>query len=344
MVLPESLSQLLLPWYQANRRDLPWRHSTDPYRIWLSEIMLQQTRVEAVKGYYLRFLEALPDIRSLAECSEDKLLKLWEGLGYYSRARNLQKAARLIVTEYGGMFPREPERVLALPGIGDYTAGAVCSICFDLPTPAVDGNVLRVCTRLTGDRRDITLPGTKQAVKEALLERYPPEGRGEFNQALMELGAVVCIPKGEPDCAACPLGEVCRSRREQLWRELPVRTPKKPRVKEDITVFLLRCQDRLALGKRPSSGLLAGLWEFPSLPGILTPQQALDQAAEWGCHPLSLGEVKNREHIFTHREWKMTGYEIFCSAMPDRFRWAGEEELAGVYSLPSAFRKFLYDD
>ena len=344
MVLPESLASLLLPWYRANHRDLPWRHSTDPYRVWLSEIMLQQTRVEAVKGYYLRFLEALPDIRALADCPEDKLLKLWEGLGYYSRARNLQKAAKQIVAEHGGAFPREPEQVLSLPGIGDYTAGAICSICFDLPIPAVDGNVLRVCTRLTASREDITLPGTKLAVKSALQERFPPDGRGEFNQALMELGAVVCVPKGEPGCSACPLGNVCLSRAGQLWRELPVRTPKKPRVREKVTVFLLRCQDRLALQKRPKEGLLAGLWELPSLPEVLTPQQALDRAAEWGCHPVSLGKVRHREHVFTHREWEMTGYEIICSAMPQRFQWAGKAELAGIYSLPSAFRKFLNDD
>lgn len=344
MILPESLSQLLIPWYRANRRDLPWRHSTDPYRVWLSEIMLQQTRVEAVKGRYLRFLEILPDVRALAECSEDRLMKLWEGLGYYSRARNLQKAAKQIVEEYDGTFPSEPELVLSLPGIGDYTAGAICSICFGLPTPAVDGNVLRLCTRLTACREDITLPGTKQTVKDALLEHFSPESSGDLNQALMELGATVCIPKGEPKCAVCPLREVCLSRENRLWREIPVRTPKKPRVKEKITVFLLRCQDRFALQKRPREGLLAGLWEFPSLPGALTPQQALDRAAEWGCQPLSPGKVIHREHEFSHREWEMTGYEIFCSTMPDRFIWAGKEELAGVYSLPSAFRKFLHDE
>ena len=344
MELPENLAGLLLPWFRANRRDLPWRRDKDPYRVWLSEIMLQQTRVEAVKGYYTRFLEALPDIRALADCPEDKLMKLWEGLGYYSRARNLQRAARVIVSDHGGAFPREPEQVLALPGIGEYTAGAICSICFDLPIPAVDGNVLRVCARVAASRADIALPETRAEVREALRSRFPEKDRGDFNQALMELGATVCIPKGEPLCEACPLGEVCRSREKALWRELPVRSPKKPRLREDVTVFLLRCGERTALQKRPKTGLLAGLWEFPSLAGQLGPQEALDLAADWGCEPVTLLEVRNREHIFTHREWRMTGYVISCAAMPEAFHWAGPEELDTVYSLPSAFRKFIQQE
>ena len=341
MELPENLAQLLTPWYRENRRELPWRENNDPYRVWLSEIMLQQTRVEAVKGYYLRFLEALPDISALAACPEEKLLKLWEGLGYYSRARNLQKAARLIVSEYGGIFPRTPEQVLSLPGVGEYTAGAICSICFDLPVPAVDGNVLRVCSRLTASRADISLPETKAAVREALRLRFPERERGDFNQALMELGAVVCIPRGEPLCAVCPLRKICLSREMQLWRVLPLRSPRKPRLREDVAVFLLRCGEKLALQMRPENGLLAGLWEFPSLPGTLTPQQALDQAEAWGCRPLSLSEVRCREHVFTHRQWQMTGYEIRCGAMPERFVWASPGDLDSVYSLPSAFRRFL---
>lgn len=343
MILPKNLAELLLPWYRANRRELPWRDNNDPYRIWLSEIMLQQTRVEAVKGYYLRFLEALPDLPALAACPEDRLLKLWEGLGYYSRARNLQKAAGYIMEKYGGAFPRLPEQVIALPGIGAYTAGAICSVCFDLPTPAVDGNVLRVCARAAADRGDITQPAMKKAVAEALVPLFPVGSCGDFNQALMELGATVCIPRGEPRCASCPLGGICLSKAGELWRELPVRSPKKERLREEITVFLLYCGDRTALRKRPRTGLLAGLWEFPSLAEKLTPQQALDRASAWGCEPLSLLGIREREHIFTHREWKMTGYEISCAAMPDLFCWAGSEELDSAYPLPSAFRKFRYE-
>ncbi len=306
--------------------------------------MLQQTRVEAVKGYYLRFLDALPDIRALSECPEDKLLKLWEGLGYYSRARNLQKAAKQIMDDFGGRFPRDPEQVRSLPGIGDYTAGAVCSICYDLPIPAVDGNVFRVCTRLTASRVDISLPAVKREVINALIPRFPAQGCGDFNQALMELGATICIPRGAPHCSACPLEAVCLSEKEELWREIPVLTPKKPRLREEIAVFLLRCGNKYALRKRPRSGLLAGLWEYPSFPGILTPQQALDQAAGWGCAPSALLRVREREHIFTHREWHMTGYEIECSEMPDLFIWATKAAQSEIYSLPSAFRKFLEDD
>ncbi len=344
MILPQNLAELLLPWYRANRRDLPWRETTDPYRIWLSEIMLQQTRVEAVKGYYLRFLAALPDIRSLAECPEDKLLKLWEGLGYYTRARNLQKAAQRIMAEYGGRFPREPELVLSLPGIGLYTVGAICSICFDDPIPAVDGNVLRVCARLTASRSDISLPAVKREVTEALLPRFPAQGCGDFNQAMMELGATVCVPRGSPLCDSCPLAADCLSGKDRLWGEIPVIAPKKARRREEVSVFLLRCADRFALRKRPRSGLLSGLWEFPSEPGNFTPQQALDRAAEWGCEPAALQRITQQEHVFTHREWLMTGFEIACSAMPDRFSWATGEELENVYSLPSAFRKFHFTD
>ena len=340
MVLPESLSALILPWYRAERRPLPWRETTDPYRVWLSEIMLQQTRAEAVRAYYLRFLEALPDIRSLAECPEDKLLKLWEGLGYYSRARNLQKAAEQIMSDHGGQFPREPAQVLRLPAIGAYTCGAVCSICFDMPIPAVDGNVLRVCTRLAASRSDVSLPAVKREVTEALLPCFPARGCGDFNQALMELGAMVCIPRGIPRCARCPLAAVCLSRKDELWREIPFFGPKKARQREEISVFLLRCGNRYALRKRPAAGLLAGLWEYPSLPGIFTPQQSLDQAAQWGCGPISLQRIMEREHVFTHREWRMKGFEIRCSRMPELFRWASPEELEDRYSLPSAFRKF----
>ena len=341
MILPESLADRLLPWYRENRRSLPWRETSDPYRIWLSEIMLQQTRVETVKAYYLRFLETLPDIRALAACPEDKLLKLWEGLGYYSRARNLQKAAKVIAAEFGGRFPTEPKEILSLPGIGAYTAGAICSICYDLPTPAVDGNVLRVCARLTASRIDVSQPAAKREVSEALLPRFPAAGRGDFNQALMELGATVCIPRGAPLCAACPLESVCLSRKKELWREIPVLRPKKDRPREPIAVFLLHCGDRYALRKRPSGGLLGGLWEYPSLPGVFTPQQALDQAAAWGCEPAVLAKVTEKEHVFTHREWQMTGFEITCSRMSERFAWATIEELRGIYSLPSAFRQFI---
>ena len=204
----QQLPGALLPWYEENKRDLPWRKTREPYNIWLSEIMLQQTRVEAVKGYYARFLEKLPSVEALASCDDEVLHKLWEGLGYYSRVRNLKKAANVILEQYGGQFPREHGDVLALPGIGDYTAGAICSICYDAPTPAVDGNVLRVISRLLNDPSPIDLPATKKAVTAALAEIYPPRA-GDFTQALMELGATLCGPNRAPDCEKCPCHSFC---------------------------------------------------------------------------------------------------------------------------------------
>ena len=337
-----SLRDALLGWYDTAKRPLPWRADREPYHVWLSEIMCQQTRVEAVKAYYLRFLEALPDIPSLAECEEDRLLKLWEGLGYYSRARNLQKAAKRICSEYGGCFPTDYDSIRALPGIGDYTAAAISSICFGLPTPAVDGNVLRVWSRFFGDRSDIRLPETKKAVRTGLLPLYEGADCGTLTQALMELGALVCRPNGEPDCEGCPLKSECASK-SGLWRELPMKSAPKPRRTEEKTVFLLRCGGAYALRKRQDSGLLAGLWELPNRSGILSAQEALDAAAEWGCKPDGVTRSTDKEHIFTHITWQMRGYELSCGAMPDCFRWAEEREVRETCSLPTAFRKFIED-
>ena len=337
--LPEGLADRLLPWFLAHARDLPWRRDREPYHVWLSEIMLQQTRVEAVRGYYLRFLEALPQVADLAAAPEQQLLRLWEGLGYYSRVRNLQKAARVILDQYGGAFPTTYAAWRQLPGVGDYTAGAVCSICFDLPTPAVDGNVLRLAARLTGSSAAIDRPEVKRALRTALELQYPPGACGAFTQALMELGAIVCVPNGAPDCAACPLQDLCAARRDGSWDRLPVKTPKKPRVRQDRTVFLLRCGDELAFLKRPDTGLLAGQWEFPNLEAVLEPQQALDQAEAWGLRPQSLTAQVHKTHIFTHIQWHMTGYHILCAARPEAFTWARP----GGLPLPTAFRLFLED-
>ena len=335
------LPQRLLPWYEGHKRDLPWRQDREPYHVWLSEIMLQQTRVEAVRGYYLRFLEALPDIAALAACDEERLYKLWEGLGYYSRVRNLQKAARVIMEQHGGEFPRDYAAIRALPGIGDYTAGAVSSICFDRPEPAVDGNVLRVITRVLAMDAPITKPQTKKDITERLREIYPAGRCGDFTQALMELGATVCLPNGAPNCDACPLSDLCRSREGELWKKIPVKEKKKERRTEEKTVFLLRCEGKLAVRKRDDRGLLAGLWEFPNTEGTSNAQQVLEQAAAWGCKPKELIKSVGRQHIFTHIEWKMTGYLIECGACAEGFLWADEAALDRIYSLPTAFRQFL---
>ena len=335
-----QLPALLLPWYEEHKRDLPWRRDREPYHVWLSEIMLQQTRVEAVRGYYARFLAALPTVEALAACDDDRLRKLWEGLGYYTRVRNLKKAAQVLVEQYGGVFPQTWAEVRALPGIGDYTAGAVCSICFGQPEPAVDGNVLRVVSRLMASTEPVTKPQTKRAVTEALREIYPAGRCGDFTQALMELGATVCLPNGAPDCKHCPAAVLCRSQEEELWREIPVKEKKKPRKQEEKTVFLLRCGEKWAVRKRPETGLLAGLWEFPNVPGHLSAQAALEQAASWDCKPRELRRSLGKTHIFTHIQWEMTGYYIDCEAEPEIFLWADAGQLDRDISLPTAFRQF----
>ena len=339
----EQLMAVLPGWYAGHRRDLPWRRDREPYHVWLSEIMLQQTRVEAVKGYYSRFLSAVPDIPALAAADAELLHKLWEGLGYYSRVRNLQKAARVIVSDHGGVFPSSPAAVRALPGIGDYTAGAICSICFDLPEPAVDGNVLRLLSRLREDERCVDLQPVKKAVRDELAALYPAKGAGNLTQALMELGATVCLPNGEPDCAHCPAAAFCAARQAGSWQSYPVRVEKKARRTEERTVFVFACEGRFALKKRGPSGLLAGLWEFPNVAGRLEAQQALDLAAAWGLRPRGLEKQVERTHIFTHIRWDMRCFYIPCAARAEGFVWADRSELEGRYALPTAFRMFRED-
>ena len=334
-----ALPGRLLPWFKDNARALPWRADRAPYHVWLSEIMLQQTRVEAVKGYYARFLAALPDIPALAAADPELLTKLWEGLGYYSRVRSLQKAAQVIMAQHGGIFPSDHAAIRALPGVGDYTAGAIASICFEQPTPAVDGNVLRVAARLTGDERCVDEEKTKREIRASLTAVYP-EGRcGDFTQALMELGATVCVPNGAPACGVCPMADLCRSRGGG-WRPLPARRKKKPRRRAALTVFLLRCDGLTALRRRPDGGLLAGRWEFPNGPGHLSPEAALRTAEAWGVQPREFVLSLRRSHIFTHVEWDMQCYLLRCAAAPEGFVWADRAALEGEYALPTAFRMF----
>ncbi len=334
-----SLPALLLPWYQAGHRDLPWRQTREPYRIWLSEIMLQQTRVEAVKGYYSRFLAALPNVEALAACDDDALHKLWEGLGYYSRVRNLKKAAQIIVTQYGGRFPQTYGEVLALPGIGEYTAGAICSISFHMPTPAVDGNVLRVCSRLANDPSPIDAPATKKRVRDALAAVYP-ENAGDFTQALMELGATLCGPNRKPDCNACPCQSICLSHQAGTAEILPVKASKKGKRQEEKTVFILRCGNAYALEKRSSQGLLAGLWQFPNVSGRLSLEEALQWATEQGLHPKDILREVSRKHIFTHIQWNMTGYYLEVTEASAQFSWFSPAQIHTSAALPTAFRQF----
>ncbi len=332
------LPRRLIPWYRENWRELPWRRDREPYHIWLSEIMLQQTRVEAVKGYYTRFLEELPDIASLAACDDDRLHKLWEGLGYYSRVRNLKKCAQVIMERHGGVFPRDHGQVLALPGIGAYTAGAICSIAFDQPTPAVDGNVLRVMARLQADPEHIDLPAHKVRIQKELEAIYPADCPGEFTQALMELGATVCLPNGAPKCSVCPCESLCLGR--EHWQTIPGKLPKKQRRQEERTVFLLRWGDCYAVEKRPSRGLLAGLWEFPNCSGYLTAEEAIAWAEEAGLRPSGISRQVDRFHIFTHIRWDMRGFYLTVQEPLRRFTWMTLEQIDQQAALPTAFRQF----
>lgn len=336
----------LLAWYQAYKRDLPWRHTRDPYHIWLSEIMLQQTRVEAVKPYYARFLEVCPTVGALAELPEERLFKLWEGLGYYSRARNLQKAARTVMEVYDGKMPRTYEELRRLSGIGDYTAGAIASIAFGIRVPAVDGNVLRVLSRVSGSRSDITEQSTKDAYRQALLPLIPPAA-GDFNQSLIELGATVCVPNGEPKCALCPLAAECVAARDGLTDELPVRSAKKPRKIQPLTVLIIQDGNRTALRKRPDKGLLAGLYELPNVQGHLDEDQVLTHIRALGFEPLRIKRLDDAKHIFTHIEWQMIAYAVQITPEFDGYHGASDtlivqnDDLHSNYAIPSAFSAYV---
>ena len=340
---PGQWAQLLLHWFYANRRDLPWRTvPRDPYKVWVSEIMLQQTRVEAVKPYFERFLSQLPSIEALASCPEDRLLKLWQGLGYYNRARNLQKAARQVAEDFGGAFPDTYEGLLNLSGVGEYTAGAIASIAFGVPVPAVDGNVLRVVMRLTDCRDDIADPKVKKAVR-AQIQAVMPEAEADirvFNQATMELGATVCAPNGPPRCLECPAMAFCKGRLRGTAEDLPVKGAKKPRRVEEKTVFLLVRDGKIALRKRPGTGLLAGLWEFPNVEGALDEAAAGAAVSVWGLEPRRWESRLTAKHIFTHVEWHMTGYTLEVAGDgPADFVWADAGALSDR-AVPSAFGRY----
>lgn len=338
----QNIVQPLLAWYAQNARDLPWRRDREPYHVWLSEIMLQQTRVEAARGYYLRFIAALPTLEALAACEEERLLKLWEGLGYYRRARNLHAAARVVMREHGGVFPDTYPAIRALPGIGDYTAGAIASICFEAPTPALDGNVLRIMARLHNCAESVDLPPVRKRFRAALAGVYPPGSCGAFTQALMELGACVCTPRS-PACDACPLKALCLANALHTQRTLPVRRAKAPRRQETRTVFRLCCDAGTALQKRSATGLLAGLWELPGVPGALGAGAALEQVRAWGLTPVNIEKTLRHTHVFTHVAWHMTCHVIRCAGPGGGFTWASDAELRERYALPSAFRPFMLD-
>lgn len=333
-----SIAPQLLTWFTENRRSLPFRDDPTPYHIWISEIMLQQTRMTAVLPYYERFVRELPTVADLASCDTDRLHKLWEGLGYYSRADNLKRAAEVICEEYGGELPADYDALLSLPGIGPYTAGAIASISFGIPAPAVDGNVMRVFSRLYNDRADITLGVTKARVTERVTEEMPADKAGDFNQALMELGALVCIP-GEPKCDLCPLADVCGAYAAGTAAILPAKTAKKPRKIQNVTVLLVRSPNGWLLQRRPPSGLLKNMWQ------PWTIEEELDEAALTAVLREKLPdarivrELPPSKHIFTHIEWHMRAYRIDSDAAdaPDGFIWAQD---MGTHAIPNAFKAY----
>ena len=339
-----EMTEPIVDWYRNNKRDLPWRHDVTPYRVWVSEIMLQQTRVEAVKPYYDRFLKELPTITDLAYAKEDRLMKLWEGLGYYNRVRNMQKAALQMVEQYGGEFPESYEEIRSLTGIGNYTAGAIGSFAFGIPKPAVDGNVLRVVSRILASREDIMKAKVRTAVERALEEVIPQEYPGDFNQGLIELGAIVCVPNGEPKCGECPVAAFCRARKEGIAVELPVKTKAKGRKIEKRTVLVFHDNDTLAIQKRPAKGLLAGLYELPNVEGWLSQKEIIEYSRSIGLSPIRVQKLPDAKHVFSHVEWHMKGYEIRVDELEkncsQKMIFAKEEVLKEKYSIPSAFEAY----
>ena len=339
----DLIAKPLLAWYDSGRRILPWREDPTPYHVWLSEIMLQQTRVEAVKPYYDRFICRLPDIESLALVEEEELLKLWEGLGYYNRARNLKKSAIQITTEYGGRMPEDYDKLMELTGVGSYTAGAIASIAFGKPVPAVDGNVLRILSRLRADDRDVMDAKVKKAIEEELRAVIPKERPGDFNQALMELGATVCIPNGSPKCGQCPWKEICQAKRQGNVSEYPKKRAKKARRIEKKTVLLIQYEQRIALNKRPSEGLLAGMYEFPSIEGHQEEKQVIAYLKQLGVMPLRIRRLEPVKHIFTHKEWHMTGYYVRVDDLTGmgEYVFVDPAEIKDKYPVPSAYAAYM---
>lgn len=334
----------LIGWYQKNKRDLPWRRDINAYRVWVSEIMLQQTRVEAVKPYYERFLKELPTVKELAQVEEDRLLKLWEGLGYYNRVKNMQKAARQIIANFDGEFPHTYEAICSLAGIGSYTAGAVCSFAFGIPKPAVDGNVLRVVSRLEASFEDIMKGNTRSRVEQELEEVIPKASPSDFNQGLIELGAIVCVPGGNPKCGECPLSHLCKAKQQEIETILPIRGKLKERRLEQRTVLILKDGNTIAIKKRSAKGLLASMYELPNLEGHLSKREIIRYCHSIGLFPLYIKKLQNAKHVFSHLEWDMIGYEIKVDELEkkcsEKMLFVSSADIEEKYPIPSAFESY----
>lgn len=338
----------LASWYTENKRALPWRDTNDPYDVWLSEIMLQQTRIEAVREKFILFRKELPTIEALASCKEDRLMRLWEGLGYYNRARNLQKCAKVIQSQYDGHLPNDYDALLSLPGIGPYTAGAIASIAFSIAVPAVDGNVLRVVARYHKDMRDVRDPLVKKETEEMIQHLFQHEevrnAASLFNQGLMELGETICLPKGTVRCDNCPWHKSCLAHKEKMVDVIPHRSANKERKIIHRTLLVIRDGNRFVLHKRPASGLLAGLYEFIGIDKTLSASEALKETEKLGFHALHMKKLPSSKHIFTHLEWHMNAYEIRCEEieeLPGSDYIAKEKKELAHMAVPSAFKTYL---
>jgi len=348
IVQDKMFTQKLLTWFDQNARILPWREDAASYRVWISEIMLQQTRVEAVKPYFERFINTFPDMQTLAQAEEEVLLKQWEGLGYYNRARNLWKTAQIVMNEYGGKLPSDYESLLKLPGIGAYTAGAVASIAYQIPVPAIDGNVMRVMTRFVEEKGNILDIKTQKLIEELVMQFMPNERPGDFNQALMELGATVCVPNGAPRCDVCPLHETCKVFIQGSWDKIPVKEKKKPRKIEKKTLLIIQNENSIVLRKRPQTGLLAGMYEFPMLEGEAMEVEAVTFTKEIGFRPVQIEKLEKSKHIFTHLEWHMTAYFVRIEdpdflgnkRIKEPYLLLDKNETERKYPIPSAFKAY----
>lgn len=337
----EDYINQLLTWYLKNKRNLPWRIDHDPYHVWISEVMLQQTRIEAVVRYYERFMNKIPTVFHLASVSEEILLKLWEGLGYYSRARNLQKAACYIVEHYKGIFPSTYDEIIALPGIGEYTASAIASICFREKCATVDGNVLRVYTRFFNDHSNVSIGKEKIRIRHEL-EKVMPDESGDFNEALMEVGEIICVPKGEPNCDRCPLRDGCISRKESTYLDLPVKNLKKEKKEFDYTILIFKYKNKIAIRKRSAEGLLAQLWEFPNLNGNYGVRKLRNYLDHQSISYRSVKKFISNVHVFTHQRWNMISYIIeLADCFESDFIFEEVAVIKDNYAIPTVFQPFL---
>lgn len=334
----ESIQQVqtnLLEWYRMNHRKLPWREEISAYHTWVSEIMLQQTRVETVIPYYERFLAVLPTLKDLAMAEDDLLHKLWEGLGYYSRVRNMKKCAQACMERYGGALPQTYDALCALPGIGPYTAGAIASIAYQQKVCAIDGNVLRVFSRILANEEDISKESTKKNYRTYVSAFLPEkEDAGDFNQALMELGALVCLPNTDPDCLRCPLKQQCRAHQLGIETQFPKKAVKKERRIEEYTVLVFLHDGCISLAQRSEKGLLANLYGFEMKEG------KLDQKQLQECYPQAemIIELKGHRHIFSHVEWHMHAFLIEMDQGGDTYHTI--DEIEDQFAIPTAFRPF----